>query len=230
MASPSSTQLQPGARSRRRTSSAAQPPVPSLNLEAPYRESGSRAGASSGLPTGDFAQPLPTIPGTPLIDMSLSRSPSPRRGGGWSSPGLTSNYDNVSGKSSPRKNYGDIQMNGHAGSSHGVTWESAQQRTQEVNKYPSFSTRNNGFFARHARKLSSSLPTFSTGGRRDFSDKEKLGRGRWPPVRNVGAFLLHLGRMLWRIRLRAGLAITLVLGFILFWTTRMFLLLSYMHL
>lgn len=153
--------------------------------------------------------------------MSLSRSPSPRRGGGWSSPGLTNNYDNVSGQSSPRKNYGDLQMNGSARSSHGVTWASAQAKTQDVNGYPSFSTRNNGFFARHARKLSTSLPTFSSGAR-NFSDKEKLGRGRWlPPGGGSPTQLLaHFGRMLWRFRLRVGIVLGLLVAFLLFYTTR----------
>ena len=224
MASPAPTQLQSGAQRRRRTSSAAQPLVPSLNLqEPPGRTSSSQSGrASSGLPTGDFAQPLPAIPGTPGLGMSLSRSPSPRRGGGWSSPGLTNNYDNVSGPSSPRKSYGDIKMNGSVGSSHGVTWESAQARTQEVNGYPSFSTRNNGFFARHARNISTSLPTFSSGAR-NYSSTEKLGRGRWLPPGggSPASYLAHFGRMAWRFRLRVGLIVGFMLGLILFYTTRM---------
>ena len=119
-------------------------------------------------------------------------------------------------------------MNGSAGSSRGVTWESAQAKTQEVNGYPSFSTRNNGFFARHARKLSTSLPTFSSGSR-NFSDKEKLGRGRWLPAGGSTPvrLLAHLGRMIWRFRLRVGIVVGLLLAFILFYTTRMFLAESY---
>ena len=223
VASPAPTQFQSGAQRRRRTSSAAQPSVPSLNLQSPTRPSSTQSGASSGLPTGDFTQPLSTIPGTPGLGMSLSRSPSPRRGGGWSSPGLTNNYDNVSGKSSPRKNYGDTQMNGSARSSHGVTWESAQARSQEVNGYPSFSTRNNGFFARHARKISTSLPTFSSGAR-NFSDKEKLGRGRWlsPGSGTPARYLAHFSRMIWRFRLRAGIVVGLLMAFVLFYATRTF--------
>ena len=152
--------------------------------------------------------------------MSLSRSPSPRRGGGWSSPGLT---DSAAEQSSPRKAY-DVQMNGSAkGGSHGVTWESASARSQEINGYPSFSTRNQGFFSRHARKLSSSLPTFNVGARRDYADKEKLGRGRWPPLNysNAGRVLAHLGHMVWRFRLRVGIILGIVLAFVLFYSTRM---------
>lgn len=217
MASPSSTQLHSGPQRRRRTSSAPRPP--SLNTQE--HRSTNRLGATSGLPTGGYENELSTIPGTPNSTMSLSRSPSPRRGGGWSSPGLTSPYDNVSGKSSPRKTYGDIQMNGSI-SSDDSKWASAKARSEEINGYPSFSTRNQGFFSRHARKISTSLPTFSMGGRRDFSDKEKLGRGRWPPTNGSKAtrFLSTLGRMIWRLRLRLGIVLGLILAIILFYVTR----------
>ena len=147
--------------------------------------------------------------------MSLSRSPSPRRGGGWSSPGLTSPYE--SGNASPRKAYGDI--NGSAGTS--VTWETAKARSAEVKGYPSFSTQNQGFFLRHARKISTSLPTFSMG-RRDYSDKEKLGRGRWQATNTsrAGRFLSAFGRVVWRMRLRLGIVSCLILAFLLFYVTR----------
>ena len=153
--------------------------------------------------------------------MSLSRSPSPRGGGGWSSPGLTSPYDSVSGKSSPRKTFGDVSMNGSA-SGDNVTWASAKARSEEVNGYPKFSTRNNGFFSRHARKISTSLPSFGMGGRRDFADKEKLGRGRWPRISGsrTGRFLTYLGRIIWRLRLRLGIVLALLLAIILFYVTR----------
>jgi len=190
-----------------------------LNLQS--QASKGRAGTSSG--TGGHAQPLPPIPGTPYFtDMSLSRSPSPRRGGGWSSPGLTTPYDNISGQSSPRKVYGDIQMNGSTGRD-GVSWASAKQKSEEVlNGYPSFSTRNQGFFSRHARRISTSLPTFNMGGRRTYSDKEKLGRGRWPPINGskFGRFLSMLGRTIWRLRLRLGILLCFVLAIVLFYVTR----------
>ena len=227
MASPSSTHTTVGpSQRRRRTSSAAQPP-PALNLTD--HRSNDRLGASSGLPTGGYNQPpsLSTIPGTPGYKrMSLSRSPSPRRGGGWASPGLT-DFNNISGKSSPRKPYGDIQANGSvSGSGDGVTWASAKAKSEEIKGYPSFSTQNNGFFSRHARKLSASLPTFSMGGRRDYSDKEKLGRGRWPPMQGsrTGRFLTYAGRTIWRFRLRVGVLLGLILAIILFYATREFFL------
>ncbi len=222
LASPASTQT---TQRRRRTSSAAKPP-PSLNNHN-LRPSVQRTGSSSGLPAGG-PQSLPPIPATPLQGtMSLSRSPSPTRGGGWASPGLTSPYENVSGKSSPRKPYGEIQMNGLASANgENVTWASAKARSEEINGYPSFSTRNNGFFSRHARKISTSLPTFSLGGRKDFADKEKLGRGRWPPIagNRTVRYLQRTGRVAWRFRLRLGIILGLLLAYILFYATREYLL------
>ena len=220
MASPSSTTIETGTQRRRRTSSVLKPSPSPLDLHT--QRSNDRLGATSGLPTGGSS--LPPIPGTPYSNMSLSRSPSPRRGGGWSSPGLTSPYDSVSGKSSPRKGYGDIQMNGSA-SSENVTWATAKARSEHINGYPSFSTRNNGFFSRHARKISSGLPTFSMGTRRDFSDKEKLGRGRWQHMNGsrTGRFLTYMGRIIWRLRLRLGIVFAFILAIILFYVTRMYL-------
>ena len=209
VASPVSTQTNVGAQRRRRTSSVAGRNTPFLNLGA-SQSSTDRIGSSSG--TGGHAQPLPTIPGTPFGSMSLSRSPSPRQGGGWSSPGLTSPYE--TGKA-----YRDL--NGSAGTS--VTWETAKARSNEVKGYPSFSTKNQGFFSRHARKISTSLPTFSLS-KRDYSDKEKLGRGRWPAstTSKTYRFLTTLGRMLWRGRLRLGIVLGIILAFVLFYVTRKF--------
>ncbi len=114
-------------------------------------------------------------------------------------------------------------MNGSA-STDDNKWASAKARSEEVNGYPSFSTRNQGFFSRHARKISTSLPTFSMGGRRDFSDKEKLGRGRWPPINGsrTGRFFSTLGRLIWRLRLRLGIVLCFMLAIILFYVTREF--------
>ena len=153
--------------------------------------------------------------------MSLSRSPSPRRGGGWSSPGLTSPYDNLSGNAGPRNVISDMQMDGSP-SGDNVTWAKAKARSDEVKGYPSFSTRNNGFFSRHARKISTSLPTFRMTGRRDFSDKERLGRGRWTQMggSRTGRLLAYLGRTIWRLRLRLGILLCFFLAIILFYVTR----------
>lgn len=57
--------------------------------------------------------------------------------------------------------------------------------------------------------------------RRDFSDREKLGRGRIPSHSHRAVrFLTALGRMAWRLRLRLGIVTTFILAFILFYATR----------
>jgi len=146
--------------------------------------------------------------GTPVDHMSLSREPSPRLGGGWSSPGLTipdNNYPSMSGRTTPKRNGG-------------VTWESAKAKTDDINGgYPSFSTSNNGFFHRHMRQLSNSLPSFNMGDERTYAEKEKLGRGRskwfnkipsWSKVR--------------RTRKRYLFVLLCALLYIIFITTRKF--------
>jgi len=104
----------------------------------------------------------------------------------------------------------------------GVTWASAKARSEEVNGYPSFSTRNNGFFSRHARKISSSLPRFNLGNRQTYAEKEKLGRGRWYP--NAGSRMprirTFLGSFTRRMRLRILVVFAIILAVILFYVTR----------
>ena len=153
--------------------------------------------------------------------MSLSRSPSPQHGGGWSSPGLTSPFDSMSGRSTPRKAYGEMHINGSASNSN-VSWATAKARSQEINGYPSFAIRNNGFFSRHARTISSSLPSFHLRGRRDYAEKEKLGRGRWSATGSSRSGRLHtyLGRTTRRMRLRLLIILGLLLAVILFYVTR----------
>jgi hypothetical protein len=184
-----------------------------LNESNFERESG---GASSGLSAQSHSQPLPPIPGTPA-SMSLSRSPSPLPGGGWSSPGLTSPYAGVSGRSSPTKSYGDL--NGGANS---ISWASAKAKSNEVNGYPAFSTKSNSFFGRHARRLSHSLPSFNIGGRRDYADKEKLGRGRWSiaahgRMAQVQMLFARIGR---RMRIRLMIMAGFLFAVLLFYVTR----------
>ena len=149
--------------------------------------------------------------------MSLSRSPSPRLGGGWASPGLTSPYDSVGS----RKTYGDLQTNGGINRGSGVTWASAEARSKEVKGYQPISSRNAGFFTRHAREISNSLPKFSMNGKRGYGDKEKLGRGRWSTrggrAGNIKTFVATILR---RFRLRVLLVLALILGVLLFYTTR----------
>lgn len=155
--------------------------------------------------------------------MSLSRSPSPHPGGGWASPGLNSPGLNSPGLNSP---YGSGRLSPQpqrsAGSS--VTWESARAKSEGVNGgYPSFSTQNNGFFNRHYRKLSSSLPRFNSGlggGRaKGYADREKLGRGR-PIGSKFSQLVGALGRSSRAARIRMLAVLAFILMIILFYTTR----------
>ncbi|CAF9922676.1 MAG: hypothetical protein GOMPHAMPRED_002641 [Gomphillus americanus] len=153
--------------------------------------------------------------------MSLSRSPSPRAEGGWASPGLSSDFGSTGGTFSPRKAYLDLSVNGGASGSGTVTWANARAKTDEVNGYPSFSTRKTGFFSRHARRISSSLPQFNLGLKKDYSEREKLGRGRPYPYSGswsdrMRTFIGSMGR---RMRMRGLLVMVLILSIILFYTT-----------
>ncbi|KAF2460104.1 galactosyl transferase GMA12/MNN10 family-domain-containing protein [Lineolata rhizophorae] len=169
--------------------------------------------------------------------MSLSRSPSPQRGGGWSSPGLTAPYNSSghggrggsaagSGRTSPVPAF----ANGA-----NVTWATAQARSAEVlrggGRGDGSRTRGGGFLGGHWRRISIGLPQWRSGGggigAQHFAEKEKLGRGRW----NIGGggvsggggargkvmqILAFFGRAIWRMRLRLAIVLgilLLVLGF-----------------
>lgn len=89
-----------------------------------------------------------------------------------------------------------------------------------MRSYPSFSTRNSGFFSRQKHKISASLPRFSFS--RDFREKEKLGRGRssgsteWRARDNnlKGRVVSFVGNAMRRRRFR--LLFSLLLGLILY--------------
>ena len=136
--------------------------------------------------------------------MPISRSPSPVPGGGWSSPGLSLD----SGKSTPA-----------AVSGGPVVWESAKMRPHNSSTFSSFSTQNKGFFSRHMRRLSSSLPQFQ--GQRD-NWKEKGGRGpRW--IRKVplaGRIRSIYGRMGRRLKMILLFILIAILCYTVFYTTR----------
>jgi mannan polymerase II complex MNN10 subunit len=143
--------------------------------------------------------------------MSLSRSPSPVPGGGWASPGLNINS---SGRSSPVPGYS-------ASNGTPVIWESARQKTMgAAGGYPSFSTHNQGFFTRHMRRLSSSLPRF--GSSTHYAEKEKLGRGRWPGqnVPLLGRLRGVMARMGRKMKLRLLVIFLLIISIITFFNTR----------
>lgn len=195
---------------RRRSSSHIRPL--SLNQSSASKGATGSSSSSRTEPFGHLSASLAPIPGTPSATghspMSLSRSPSPRPGGGWSSPGLTTVTAGSSGSSSPRRDYGDLTPNGHY--SNGAldgdhAWMAAKAKSDRVKGYPSFSTRNNGFFSRQRRKISASLPRFRLNSMLDYGEKEKLGRGRWSGPN--GSPLLYrvktlVGSLLRRTRIR----------------------------
>lgn len=160
----------------------------------------SNLGTTSGKFGSGIGRILPTIPGTPVSagasDMSLSRSPSPQSGGGWSSPGLTTPYDGTSRRASPARPYAN-------GSANNVTWATAQARSAQVRAF----TPGNQGFSRHFRKFSNKLPYFNA---RDYSEKEKLGRGR-PSASNPYELLAFVGRVAWRVRQRFAIALLFLL-------------------
>ena len=193
LASQSSFSASAGQR-RRRSSAARQLPPNNINLPD-SAESRSRLGTTSGLHGRSLGEALPSIPGTPGA-FEMSRSPSPQPGG-WSSPGLNA-PDYNGGRTSPYAN---------GSSSHNVTWASAQARSAEVKGYPAFTPRNQGFFGKHFRRISTSLP-FNHG------DKEKLGRGR--PQNKVMRFLNAIAWTVWRLRKRVALVLFVVFFFIFY--------------
>jgi mannan polymerase II complex MNN10 subunit len=156
-----------------------------------------------------------TISGTPTAFMSLSRSPSPVPGGGWASPGLNTD---ASGRSSPVKAISS--SNGEQ-----VTWEGVRQKTSGGSGYPAFQTQNKGYFTRHLRRLSSSLPRFSSNATSaQYGEKEKLGRGRWGDKLSnfplVGVAKSVLGRMGRKLKLRLLLCIAIISVIWVFYNSR----------
>ncbi|KAL4786250.1 galactosyl transferase GMA12/MNN10 family-domain-containing protein [Aspergillus varians] len=141
--------------------------------------------------------------------MSITRSPSPRPGGGWSSPCLTPE----SGRSTPQ--------NSLYPPSPSDPWLAAKAKSDEVRGYPSFSTKNNGFFSRSKRQVTATLPKFRMRSRspKGYSEKDDspygslYGRGR-------GWRSSWLGRsVMRRRRSRLFLALMLlVFGYLFFWT------------
>ena len=126
-------------------------------------------------------------------EMSLDHSPSREHDdGGWSSPGLSTPYEN----GDRGKTYGDLNGNG-------VTWTKARAKSARVQGQEQ-SQQQQGFVARHYRRLSESLPYFAHGGQEDrFAEKEKLGRGR-----AGGANVAGMGRGWRQVPRRAALLVS----------------------
>ncbi|PLN76006.1 galactosyl transferase GMA12/MNN10 family-domain-containing protein [Aspergillus taichungensis] len=117
---------------------------------------------------------------------SGSPSPRPDGGRGWSTPSL-------SGRSTPRSS----ELLTPASVSSTTSWASAKAKSDEVRGYPSFATRNNGFFSRSKRQISATLPRWRSPSGYDYAEKDEKaayayyggagGRGCWPfgPGRSV---------------------------------------------
>ncbi|KAK0753979.1 galactosyl transferase GMA12/MNN10 family-domain-containing protein [Schizothecium vesticola] len=143
--------------------------------------------------------------------MSLSRSPSPVPGGGWASPGLNIN---TSGRSSPSQAY-------TGSTATPVMWESARLKRAGNSGYPSFSTQNKGFFTRHMRRISSSLPRFSNAQQHAEKEKDKPVRAPWsvqnlPLLGRLRGIMARMGR---KMKMRLLFLFLLVMAVVLFYTT-----------
>lgn len=132
--------------------------------------------------------------------MSLSRSPSPHRGGGWSTPGLADQSE-----------HGNAQWTEYNNLNGTTSRTAANTNTRSLQSMPSFSTRNEGFFSRQRRKISATLPRFNSFNtdQKDWN-AEKLGRGRWRPASGIkwGSLKTLIGNILRKFKI---LLIVLVL-------------------
>lgn len=106
-------------------------------------------------------------------------------------------------------------------------WESSRLKRGGAGAgtgYPSFSTKSQGFFGRHMRRLSSSLPRFNTNPY--YAEKEKLNRGRWPlqSVPLLGRIRSILARMSRRTKMRLLILFLILLSIYIFYNSRELLL------
>ncbi|KAJ5091124.1 hypothetical protein NUU61_005994 [Penicillium alfredii] len=139
--------------------------------------------------------------------MSLSRSPSPHPGGGWSSPGLAPD----SGSSTPR-GYSPATL-----APGGISWAAAKAKNNKVRGYPSFSTRNTGFFSRQKHRISAQFPGFRAHTPLGYADKDAHRRPGRFGGRGPRAVLRRLMR---RTRFRVLLWFLLVcIGYLLLWSS-----------
>jgi mannan polymerase II complex MNN10 subunit len=95
-------------------------------------------------------------------------------------------------------------------------------RNLGANGYPSFSTQNQGFFTRHMRRISSSLPRFNAHSDSPYAKHEKAKRGSWPGqnVPLVGRILSLVNRMGRKLKIRLLIALILLLCVTIFYNTR----------
>ena len=133
--------------------------------------------------------------------MLYSQSTSPRHSGGWQTPTTENRFAQASpgGKSYTDTN-GVRRMNGFT--SNDNPWAAAKAKSDQVRGYPSFSTRNEGFFLRSKRRITQTLPRFRIDGE-DWRSTEKLGRGQWQPGgrRNWSSLRTLVGNVLRRFKI-----------------------------
>ena len=205
---------------RRRTSNLVSPATEEKTLwsaRTQRRSSGTASavdGQAPGIVPPNPKQFLPTIPGTPNR-MSLDRSPSPNPDGGWSSPGLSP------GLSAPRSGKRTPSPRAHFDvNAREANWATAKARSENVK---GFAPKNQSWIPRRLRNLSlASLPRFDIrGGQRDYSDKEKLNRGRHPSNNHerVQMLLAVLRRAAWRLRAQLMILLGVLLFITLFYKT-----------
>lgn len=190
---------------RRRVSSQSSSPI---ITDLPQSDGARESGVTSAFPAerGGRKEQLDTIAATPPRMSSLSRSPSPQANGGWATPGLST--ENSPRKGYVAKGYGILDGNG--------SWARAQTKSAQVNAYSSQT--GSGFFRRNLRQLSASLPRFHLPPSKDYSEKEKLGRGRWQhTLRDLGRIA---SRLVQRLRPVLFLLLAVLFSLILFYKTR----------
>ena len=137
---------------------------------------------------------------------SGSPSPRPDGGRGWSTPSLTPH----SGRSTPRSS----ELLTPASVSSNTSWASAKAKSEEVRGYPSFATRNNGFFSRSKRQISATLPRWRSPSGYDYAEKGE--KGAYPYYGGAGGRGCRpfgSGRSLLR-RKRMRLLVMLLLGLV----------------
>jgi mannan polymerase II complex MNN10 subunit len=100
-------------------------------------------------------------------------------------------------------------------------WESARLKKVGAGGYPSFSTQNQGFFYRHMRRISSSLPRFTNNTHYMEKDKE-IRASNWsarnvPLLGRIQGLVARMGRK-WKIR--SMLILLLLMSIIIFYNSR----------
>ena len=96
----------------------------------------------------------------------------------------------------------------------GAGGASAQARSAEVKGYSGFQPRNQGFFSKHFRRISTSLPF--------TMEKEKTDRGR-PQGNKVAQVLNRVWRTILRRQRSFGLLLVIFLSILMFYITREYL-------